>query len=111
MENSAIAILYPLSSIFYHPSSILPGVCSMSFADVQDDLETEAGAPSPRRWRRRFKIAAILLIVLAIGLRIGMIFALPAVLSRVAAFYGFDIQCQRQSLAVMGGHLGLWGVE
>src|SRR5581483_7662444 len=84
----------------------------MSVMDESDSIPQQApAAPTKRRWRRRMKITAIALLLTAILLRVVMAFALPAVLSRVAKFYDLDIQCQRQSLALVGGNMGLWGVK
>ena len=52
----------------------------MSSTDVQERTESSPGAPK-HKWRRRIKLAAILLVIAAITLRIAMIFALPAVLA------------------------------
>src|SRR5437763_16317313 len=83
----------------------------MSVADTQEQAQGAGQAPAPRRWRRRIKVGAITLIVVAIALRIVMIFALPAVISRVGGFYGLDIKSDRQSLAVIGGQAGLWNFK
>src|SRR5438552_9783830 len=83
----------------------------MSITDERDSTVAPATAPKKRRWRRRFKIAAIAIALLVIAFRVVMIFALPAVLSRVARYYDLDIQCQRESLAMMGGNMGLYGVK
>src|SRR2546423_15391674 len=80
----------------------------MSVADTSEQTQTAGQAPAPRRWRRRIKIGAVTLIVVAIALRIVMIFALPAVISRVGGFYGLDIKSDRQSRAVIGWQAGVW---
>src|SRR4051794_32923839 len=83
----------------------------MSGVDTTEATQGAGQTPAPRRWRRRIKITAITVIVVALVLRIVMIFVLPAVISRVGGFYGLDIKSDRQSLAVIGGRAELWNVK
>src|SRR5690606_35386598 len=60
------------------------------------------------RWRRRILYTLATLAVLAIVLRIALIFILPAVLRNVADTYGLAMTYDRYSLSVLGGNMYLW---
>ena len=85
----------------------------MSTDDAMDHAAPTPAAnkPARHRWRRRLKIAAYVLLLGVLLMRILTIFALPIVLAKVAGYYNLDIKYDRQTLALLGGHAGLWNVR
>ncbi len=63
------------------------------------------------RWRRRFTVAAVVILLLMLVGRIAIPMVLPAVLRQVAGQYGLDCSYERVELSVFNGNFGLWGLK
>ncbi|MCX5660903.1 MAG: DUF748 domain-containing protein [Planctomycetota bacterium] len=66
---------------------------------------------APHRWRRRFGMAFLVLLVLAVVFRIALIWLMPAVLRQVARTYQLDCAYDRMELSLLGGDVGIWGLK
>ena len=70
--------------------------------------------PKPRakgRWPGRLKWVFGILLALAVIFRIVLHLALPTVIARVGNYYGLDIDYERATLSLTGGHANLWNVS
>ncbi|MCE9592879.1 MAG: DUF748 domain-containing protein [Planctomycetes bacterium] len=65
----------------------------------------------PGRWRRRLFRLAIVLLVLAVGMRVAVYFLLPSILNKVGDTYGLQITFERQEMVLLGGDVGIWGLK
>jgi hypothetical protein len=73
-----------------------------------------AQSPKPTRWqvwRRRTRRTVYTILIIAIIFRAILFFALPPVLHKVAAAYGFTATYDRQELTLVSGDVGLWGLK
>lgn len=78
-----------------------------------DKATADTAAPVNRssRWDRLRRISARIIIVgllLTLVFRLSLIFIVPAVIHRVAGFYGLSASFERMQLNVLGTDAGLW---
>lgn len=65
----------------------------------------------PGRWRRRLAWTLAIVVGVLLLFRISLIFILPAVIEHVAGFYGLTTRYEQIKLDVLGGDVGIWGLE
>ena len=76
-----------------------------------------SSAPEPqkkvkkrRTWKQRLKITAIVLIIAAVLIRIGLNLLLPTVVRKVANAYDLDCSFDRMSLGLISGNAHIWNL-
>ena len=68
-------------------------------------------ARKPGKWRRRLAWSLAIVVGVLLLIRVSLIFILPAVIEHVAGFYGLTTRYEQIKLDVLGGDVGIWGLE
>lgn len=64
-----------------------------------------------KKIKRRALRIGVSLLILVVVFRISLIFLLPAVMNRVVHFYKLKYNYDRLELSLMGGNVGIWGLD